>query len=158
MRSIRPFIFGIVALATLGSARVAFALCVSVEQANLRTGPGAKHPVSWTVGRYMPLVSLSKNGAWYEVEDMDGEKHWVHQSSVSSSLQCLAVKSRSANLRVGPGAQHALAEYRQIDRYTPLRRYELESGWYKVLAPDGQHYWIHESATWRPTKVMNINF
>jgi SH3-like domain-containing protein len=146
----------------LGSALVApstsWALCVTTSSTNLRAGPGPKHPITWKVGKYTPLVEIRKSGNWYEVEDMDGEKHWVYAPNTSRKMVCVAVKVTTARIRKGPGAQAELAELRQVDRYTPFKRLDVQEEWAEVEAPWGETYWMHESTLWRPVKVARVNF
>lgn len=152
--------FLLITWVVLGTGFPAWGLCVNAAQAKLRTGPGNSFPVSWVVGRNTPLVEVDeqKKGAWIPVADMDGEKHWVASSVVTNNFQCLSVRTQWARLRTGPGAQFPLADITQVDKYTPLRRFEMDNGWYQVVAPDGQKVWVNETTVWRPVKVLNVNF
>ena len=134
------------------------ALCVTTSKANLRTKPGSKSPISWTVAKYTPLIELRKSGGWYEVEDMDGETHWVYSQNVSRKMVCVAIKVSTAKLRKTPGASGEIAEIRQVDRYTPFKRVDIEGEWYQVEASWGEAYSVHESTVWRPVKVSRIKF
>lgn len=139
-------------------ASVAQAFCVNASFAQLREGPGTKYPISWVVGRYMPLVEVARQGNWVQVADLDGQKHWIHRSLLTNTFQCLVVKGAYAQLRTGPGSHYPLAERKFADRYTPFRRFELREGWYEVQDSSGAKAWIHESLVWLPLKVLNINF
>lgn len=149
-------------LAILGSLffglSKANALCVVSAKASLRSGPGAKFPVTWTVGKYMPLAEVKSSGGWIQVEDIDGETHWISAANVSRKMVCLAVKTPVAKLHSGPGIQAELADIRQVDRYTPFKRVDLQDEWSQVEASWGETYWLHESATWRPSRVKKFNF
>lgn len=136
----------------------AYALCVTSSKTNLRTKPGSKNPVSWLVGKYTPLIEIRKVSGWYEVEDMDGELHWVYEKNVTKKITCVAVKTNIAKLRKRAGAQSELADLRQIDKYTPFKRVDVQGEWYEVEAGWGETYWIHESAVWRPVKVSRFKF
>lgn len=135
-----------------------WAECVRIDGAKLRKGPSAKESVTWVVPRHTPLVVQDTKGGWSQVVDMDGERHWMTSSNLTTAYQCLMVKSRWAKLRKGPGQQHPVSEISQVDRYTAFQRFEMEEGWYKVTAPDGKTAWIHDSAVWRPVKVMSVDF
>jgi len=135
------------------------ALCVSSSRANLRDGPGPSHKMTWTVPRFTPLLEIQKKGSWYQVEDQDGEKHWVYSQNVSKKMQCISVKVDSGFLRQGPGAEHPLGDIWRADRYTPFKRLDVsDNGWYQVEAPWGGTYWISASIVWRPIRVRDISY
>ncbi len=64
-------------------------LCVKVLEANLRSSPDPNSPITWTVGKFTPLVRLEKKGSWYKVEDQDGDQHWVSARFVTTQYQRL---------------------------------------------------------------------
>jgi uncharacterized protein YgiM (DUF1202 family) len=148
-------LFTISLLASLKSQ----ALCVITEKANLRAGPGPNFKLTWTVPKYTPLLEVDKKGSWYEVEDQDGEKHWVYASNVSKKIQCVAVQVGSANLRRGPGPEHGVGDIWKVDKYTPFQRVDIsDNGWYQVEAPWGGQYWLSPSLVWRPVRVRGISY
>src|SRR5690606_37748779 len=142
----------------IGIGFEAHALCVKTAKANLRTGPSSKKPISWTVGKYTPLMEVRRQGSWIEVEDMDGEKHWVHKSVVTNSIVCVSVQVNSARLRKSPGTNAETADIRQVDRYTAFKRIDAQGEWYEVQAGWGEIYWIHESTVWRPVRVTRLSY
>ena len=132
------------------------AICVSSSTANLRAGPSSKSKITWTVAKYTPLIELSRRGGWVEVQDMDGQKHWVHGSALSNKFICVSVRVPVARVRTSPNGE--VADIRQLDRYTPLKRIDINGEWYEVESGWGPTYWIHESTVWRPVRVSNVNF
>lgn len=151
------FVFQIVIFGFLLSGN-AWALCVTSYIANLRSGPGPKHNITWTVPKYTPLVEIRKTSGWYEVEDIDGERHWVYSDNVTRNMVCVSVKVPTAKLREAPGSQSELADIRQVDRYTPFKRLDIQGEWVQVEASWGSTYWIHESNVWRPVRVSKVSF
>ena len=147
-----------IALFLISLPFAARALCVSAKVANLRAGPSSKNKVTWTVGKYTPLVAQKWKRRWAQVKDQDGELHWVFGGLVSSSLRCMAVKRSVANVRTGPGVNFPLYRFSQLDRYTPLKRMERRGEWYNVMDAYGHKYWIHESNIWRPVKITSLSF
>jgi SH3-like domain-containing protein len=133
-------------------------LCVTSNGVNLRTGPGPKYPVSWKVSKYTPLAEIKTTGGWIEVEDMDGEHHWIYSGNVTRKLICVTVRTNTAKLRKTPGPQGELADIKQVDRYTSFKRIDEQDDWYQVEASWGETYWIHDSMVWRPLKISKLNF
>ena len=137
----------------------AFGLCVSANKANLRAGPSSKDRVTWEAPKYTPLLKLKTNGSWYQVQDQDGEKHWVYKSTVSSRIRCVAVKVPTANLRTGPSASYKLANIKRVDKYTPFKRIDIaDNGWYQLEAPWGGKYWMSDNLVWRPVKISRVSY
>lgn len=136
----------------------AHALCITSNDAKLREGPSTKSKVTWEVSKYTPLITLKRQGRWIQVEDMDGEVHWVHSSSGSEKIRCLGIKTPIAKLRTSGSVQAPLADIRQVDRYTGFKRLDQIEDWHQVQAPWGTEYWVHESNIWKPAKVQNIGF
>lgn len=136
----------------------AHAICVSTYEANLREGPGPKFKISWTVSKYTPLIALRKQGAWIEVEDQDGQKHWLYSQNATDKYSCLSIKAPVAKLREQGSAKAGLSDIRQVDKYTAFKRLDRVEEWYQVEAPWGGEYWVHESNIWRPLKVTSINY
>lgn len=138
---------------------LASALCVTSERANLRSGPGPSNKLTWTVPKYTPLLEIRRQGSWFEVEDQDGEKHWVYSQNVSKKTQCVSVAVASANLRQGPSADSGVGDIWKADKYTPFLRLDIAgNGWYQVQAPWGGTYWISNSLVWRPVKIRGISY
>ncbi|HZD41974.1 MAG TPA: SH3 domain-containing protein, partial [Terriglobales bacterium] len=52
--------------------------------ANLRTGPGLSYPVVDILMAQTPLRIEGKNGDWYSVTTLEGEKGYVHQSLIET--------------------------------------------------------------------------
>lgn len=137
----------------------AHALCVKYESANLRSGPGPNHKVTWTVPLYTPLLQIDKKGSWYQVKDQDGETHWIYNKAVTSRMKCVAVKTNKANLRTGPTSSSALGDINSADKYTPFKRRDIaDNGWYKVESNWGGTYWLHPNLVWRPVRIRGVSF
>jgi SH3-like domain-containing protein len=143
---------------SFGFISMAHALCVTSSKTNLRSGPGPSHPVTWTVAKYTPLIEVTRKGNWIEVEDQDGENHWVYRPNVTSKMVCVSVRVPVAKLRKSPGAQGEVAELKQVDKYTPFKRVDAQDEWYEVESSWGETFWVHESTMWRPIRVSKVKF
>ncbi len=58
------------------------AVIVTAPVANLRSGPGATHPVTHTAERGVSFRAIGRRGAWIRVEHADGTRAWIHRSLV----------------------------------------------------------------------------
>ncbi len=134
------------------------ALCVKLPSATLRAEPKISAATTWIVSKYTPLLRLDRRGSWYKVQDMDGELHWIHSSSVTSDYHCLTVRVNITSLRQGPGKQYPIVERPVADRYTNFKRLGNEDDWYQVEDVNGVKGWVNESNVWRPTITQNISF
>ena len=52
------------------------------ETCNIRTGPGTKNQIAFTVGPGISFQILEKKGNWIHVAHADGDKGWIHKSLV----------------------------------------------------------------------------
>ena len=139
---------------------IAFAdpVCVSAEKAILRTGPGTEHAVSWVVGKYMPFMKVGSKNGWAQVQDVDGEKHWVLASMLTASFPCVVVKAKFANLRKQPGLKAPASEFPYADKYTAFKKIGREGAWIQVMDEYKEKFWINETTVWQPMKRLNITF
>ena len=81
-------------------------MSVARGQVNLRSGPGTHHQADWLLTKGYPLLVLQRKGAWLQVRDVDGDRGWVYRS-LTNRVPHHVVKAERANLRKGPGTQHA---------------------------------------------------
>ena len=53
------------------------------DKCNVRSGPGTKNEVVFSVGAGIPFRVVSRKGNWIRIEHADGDlKGWIHQSLV----------------------------------------------------------------------------
>jgi SH3-like domain-containing protein len=52
------------------------------KSANVRSGPGTKNGIIFTVESGVPFRVLKKEESWLQVEHADGDKGWIHKSLV----------------------------------------------------------------------------
>jgi SH3-like domain-containing protein len=132
-----------------------FALCVNESKANLHATPNGA--ISWTVGKYTPLIEETRQGNWVKVRDQDGEAHWISAPLVTNKIQCLSVKVGRTILRTGPSGNEPPHELRYADRYTAFKNVEFSGDWYQVEDVYGEKFWVHKNNIWRPVTISNIN-
>jgi SH3-like domain-containing protein len=52
------------------------------ERNNIRSGPGTKFDIRFTVEAGIPFKVIGKKGAWIRIEHADGDRGWIHRSLV----------------------------------------------------------------------------
>ena len=125
----------------------ASALCVNVSEANLRYGPGTRHEKTWKVFKYMPFRKLYKEGNWYKVKDVDGDVHWVYKNLVTDKYKCAAVKTKTVNIRSGPGTKYKKLTS-PAEKYTSFKVIDTKGSWVKVQDEYGDTGWIFKDLLW----------
>ena len=120
-------------------------LAVKVEVANIRSGPGTKFDILWQVQKYHPILTLKREGAWYQFQDFENDRGWIHESLVSDISAVITVRPK-CNIRKGPGTGYAIAF--TVENGVPFRVLERRGKWLKVQHADGDRGWIHLSLVW----------
>lgn len=134
--------------ASLLTSGTASALCIGVPEANLRQGPGTNHDKSWEVFKYMPLKKIGQEGKWYQVEDVDGDVHWVYSRLTTSGLRCAVVKVDKANVRSGPGTNYSKSPLSPVDKYYSFKIIDTKGDWVKVQDEVFNDGWVAKSLLW----------
>jgi SH3-like domain-containing protein len=124
------------------------ALCVNVDEANLRGGPGTKYEKTWEVFKYMPFSKVSKKGDWYKVKDVDGDSHWIYTKLVTDKFKCAVVKVDKANVRRGPGTEHSKSALSPALKYDSFKVLSTKSSWVNVVDEFGDKGWIFRKLLW----------
>lgn len=134
------------------------AVCTRSAMTVLRKGPGVKFEKSWVVSKYMPFLKLELKNGWLKLQDVDGQTHYGRAADFSQSIRCVVVKVNSAETRQGPSASFPYGEFKTLDRYTPLKRVGIDTGWVQVENDLGLKSWIQESKVWHPVKMQAVKF
>jgi len=50
--------------------------------ANIRSGPGTKNKILFTVDKGIPFKILKRKGKWIHIQHADGDKGWIHKTLV----------------------------------------------------------------------------
>lgn len=120
-------------------------LAVSVDKANIRSGPGNNHEILWSVGKYYPLDTLKKSGNWYKIRDFEGDEGWIFHSLIKK-IPAVIVKAPLVNVRSGPETSSRVLF--QAEKGVSFERLGKKGNWFKVRHADGEVGWIHESLVW----------
>ncbi len=135
-------------LALLGFSSYSYALCVSVPEANLRSGPGTKYKKTWEVFKYMPFKKVSAQGDWYKVKDVDGDAHWVFRKLITEKYKCAVVKVDRVNVRSGAGTNYSKSALSPALKYDSFRVIKIKSKWVNVEDEFGDKGWIFRNLLW----------
>ena len=145
IRRIIPVVLAVL-LAAPALGLAAQRVSVSVESANVRTGPGTEHEIVWKgVEKYYPLMILDQAGSWYYVKDFESDTGWIYKKLVTKTSTVITTKER-CNVRKGPGAKKPLAFV--VDSGVPFRVLSRKGNWIEVQHADGDKGWIHKSLVW----------
>ena len=52
------------------------------EECNVRSGPGTKFKILFTIKEGSPFKILKRKGNWIHVQHADGDKGWIHKSLI----------------------------------------------------------------------------
>lgn len=144
----RVFFCGLIFTLLLTFSSYALALCVNVPKANLRKGPGTNYEKTWQVFKYMPFKKLTKKGAWYKVQDVDGDVHWIYEKLVTDEFDCAVVKVDEANVRSGPGLKYGKNNLSPVIKYESFKVIKRKGSWVKVTDEFGDTGWIFRKLLW----------
>jgi SH3-like domain-containing protein len=125
--------------------------CVKKNGTELHESPKANSPISWVVGKYMPLQGTGeKKGSYLEAQDLDGQNHWVKRADISTKIHCVVIQVKSSRVRQGPGKKYPNAEVASMSRYSPFKDLGGEEGWTQVEDDTGAKGWLDLDHVWKP--------
>jgi SH3-like domain-containing protein len=125
------------------------AICVKAKKANMRSGPGTNHAITWEVYKYMPLIQLKKQGDWLQVKDFEGDTHWIYKNLTTSSYKCAVVKVDKANLRTGPGTKYGKPkDLPVVEKYMTFKFLRSQGDWAQIMDTYNDKYWVFRKLIW----------
>jgi len=125
----------------LGAERLA----VNVATATVRSGPGPQFDVLWQISKYHPVLALKKEADWYQIQDYEGDKGWMHQSLLAKTATVITAKPR-CQVRAGPEPNAKMLT--TLGPGIAFRVVEKKNGWFYVEHADGDRGWLHSSVVW----------
>ncbi len=120
-------------------------LSVSVNEANVRSGPGFEYGIIWKADRYYPLNIIKKTGEWCQFRDFEGDEGWIHRSIISNTSSVITVRE-NCNIRSAPSME-ATVLFR-VESGIPFKVLKREKDWIQIEHADGDGGWIHQSLVW----------
>ena len=97
----------------------------------------------------MPFKPLKRQSGWVQVQDVDGDIHWIHSKLVTGKFRCAVVKVRRANLRTGPSSSYGVhAKYPKAEKYESFRVLRFKDKWAQLTDDYGDKFWIYRDLVW----------
>ncbi len=139
-------ILGFVCLFGSSTAFAANYLTVTTDNANVRTGPSTKSPVSMELFQGYPLRITKTQGEWYRVTDFEKDSGWIHKSIVKKCNTVIVNAKKSVNMRSGPSTGDSVVA--DVERGVVLTKLKRKGKWTKVQHSSGTVGWIYNSLLW----------
>ena len=140
------FVIGAMYLCTATTAMAANYLSVTVDNANIRSGPGANYPTAMELFLGYPLKVVKKEGEWYQVTDFENDTGWVHKSIVRPCNTVIVNSKSSINMRSGPSTKEA--NVADVERGVVLTKLSQKGQWVEVKHSSGTTGWVFSSLVW----------
>lgn len=118
---------------------------ISAREANMRSGPGTQHAVTWSLSRGYPLQVIARRGEWLQVRDYERDTGWVHRS-LTGKPSHKVVHVPVANLRQQPQARGRLLG--KMERGEIVRTLQRRGDWVQVQREGGQRGWVARRLLW----------
>ena len=135
----------IILMLICGDLASAERLSVSVQIANVRSGPGITNEVLWKIEKHHPLLILKKSGSWYYFRDFEGDQGWIHKSLINK-ISSIITKKEKSNIRSGPGTTFKILF--TVEKGIPFKVINQKGAWIHIQHADGEKGWIHRSLVW----------
>ncbi|MFC1895209.1 SH3 domain-containing protein [Thermodesulfobacteriota bacterium] len=119
-------------------------LAVSVDIANVRSGPGQNHDTIWKVEKYHPIDVVERSGQWCRFRDFEGDEGWIHASLLRE--MDTVITTRKANVRSGPGTTNQVILTSESG--VAFKVLKKKGKWLQVEHGDGERGWIYSSLVW----------
>lgn len=120
-------------------------MSVSVDIANMRSGPGKEHSEMWQVEKYHPLIVVEKKDNWYKVKDFEGDMAWIYNSLLDNTSSVITIKNE-CNVRSKPGMDGQILF--TVEKGIPFKVLQKEGSWIKIKHADNDIGWIYKTLVW----------
>jgi len=142
----------IVCLSLMATCAVAdstgsFYKSIGKDNVNIRSGPGDKQAVLFTVNEGHPVRIEKTQGKWVKIKDWEGDTGWVLKDNVQN-IRTIVITSGRVNVRSGPSMSQASTS--TLDRGMIVQVIEEQKGWLKVANYDTHKTlgWIYKEMAW----------
>ena len=118
---------------------------ITRDDTHMRAGPGTAHDALWTLPLGYPLQIIGRRGNWLQVRDVENDRGWVYRSLTGRSPH-FVVRAATANIRSGPGTQHA--KVGTATQGEVLKTLARRTGWVQIRQHGGLKGWVARSLLW----------
>ncbi len=148
--SILTYLIMLTCFATLliSYATISYAenMSVGFSGTEMRSAPNAMaSKVITKLVPYSPLTVIEKGSDYYKVKDYRGRSGWVRRALLSNTPS-VVVTGDSANVRQGPGINHAVIF--RLSKGMTAKLLENKGKWVSVQTADGKNGWIAGFLVW----------
>jgi len=112
---------------------------------NMRASPSAQADVLWELEKGYPLKVIKRQGNWLQVQDFENDRGWVVRSLTANAPHHI-VTAKVANLRQGPGLNHAVVG--RAESMELLRTLGKKPSWVHVERTTGETGWVSQNLLW----------
>jgi cell wall-associated NlpC family hydrolase len=145
---------------SLGAPLSALFAPVTVDVANLRSGPSTNYSKVGKLRQGQTVKLLGRNGGWFKVETQAGAVGWIHGDLVqvnkaaadsvsvvqvaaaapTSGIRVGTTTEENVNLRKGPGTSEGVIA--KLPKGTRLEILGQQAGWYRVATARATVGWV----------------
>lgn len=121
-------------------------MSVGFSGTDLRSEPNSMN--SRVIAELAPLTPVNvmqKTADYCKAKDFQGRTGWVHRALLSDKAT-VVVTGDKANVRQGPGTNHAVAF--QVSKGMPAKLIEKQEKWVHIETPEGKQGWIADFLVW----------
>jgi SH3-like domain-containing protein len=146
-RRLLIIVLAVLALTLFAQSVFAERMAITVDTANVRSGPGTEYADVWKVEKYHPIEVFEKKEGWYHFKDYENDTAWVH-GSLAGKISTVIIRKgmKSCNVRSGPGTSHDILF--KVDSGVPFKILKRQGDWLQVEHADGDQGWLHNSLVW----------
>lgn len=120
---------------------------IRANEANMRTGPGARYPIDWVLQfRSLPVEVVGEFENWRKVRARDDTIGWVHKAMLSGNRMATVAVAR-ARVMQEPESGSPVAAF--VEEGVVVALDGCDPDWCRVaIASHGVEGWIPREALW----------
>ena len=115
-------------------------------EANVRTGPGTRYPISWVYGRAgMPVEVIEEYDLWRKIRDPEGTSGWLHKTMLTGTRSAMIRGREPRIIRIDP--EPAARPLLQAEPGVIAKLLECQKDWCRVKI-ENRKGWIEKKYLW----------
>ncbi|MGH1378339.1 MAG: SH3 domain-containing protein [Alphaproteobacteria bacterium] len=132
---------------------------IAKNTANVRSGPGQKYPVKWTINRKeLPVEVILEFDHWRKIRDLEGDEGWVFHTLLSGKRYAVIIGSDNAIAYDSPiaGNRKKPSVSMYLEPGSVVRLMTCNGAWCEVETADLSG-WIKRKSLWGVYETENID-